>query len=453
MHATVGLFAERQTHDIWEDYVMPGLNGNPYTYNTQGLAQQYVLPGLSNNTIWLTDQQRVDRDSAAFAQVNWDITSQWQVTGGFRQYHYDNTLQGFYGYSAAYGESFGGTPGTTSGQLNCGPVGGPYNQQNYAPFHFAPCTDLNLTSVSANGHTELGRVTYKFDAEHLVYATYSTGYRPGGVNRVYDSAIHSIYPPYGSDQLKNYEVGWKTQWFNNRLRWNGAVFYEDWSNFQFAFLGPNSVTVVQNAPSAISQGIETNVEFKVTPAWTVSGSATYLDAKLTQDYCGAFIPGTTQLTTNCPTQINGPSGTPSYRFHDGTVTVGPLAPNGTRLPGTPRFKLNIINRVTYGLGDWTGFSQVAYVYQDSSVPLLFPAFYNTYNASAPHLGELSPYSLVNVASGAEHNGMTFTFRVDNLFDDIGQLTKFASCTPTTCTQPLISPTQPRTYWLQFGQKF
>ena len=36
---TVGIFAQRQVHEIWEDYVMPGLNGNPYTYNPQGLAQ------------------------------------------------------------------------------------------------------------------------------------------------------------------------------------------------------------------------------------------------------------------------------------------------------------------------------------------------------------------------------------------------------------------------------
>jgi iron complex outermembrane recepter protein len=453
VHATVGLFAQRQTHEIWEDYVMPGLGGNPYTYNPQGLAQQYTIPGLANNSIWLTDQERVDRDSAAFVQANWEITSHWEVTGGIRQYHYDNTLQGFYGYSAAYGESFGGAPGVTSGQLNCGPPGGPYGQVNYAPFHFAPCTDLNLTSVTGNGHTELGRVTYKIDPDHLVYATYSTGFRPGGVNRVYDAALHSIYPPYQADQLKNYEIGWKTQWLDDRLRWNGAVFYEDWKDFQFAFLGPNSVTVVQNAPSAASKGVETNIEFRVTPQWTLSGSATYLDAKLTEAYCGAYIPNTTQLTTNCPTQINGPSGTPSYRFHDGTVTVGPLAPNGTRLPGTPRLKLNLINRYTYDLGDWKGFSQVAYVYQDSSTPLLFPAFYTTYNSTQPHLGELSPYSLVDLATGAERDGMQVTFRVSNVFDNIGQLTKFAACTPTTCTQPYISPTQPRTFWLQLGQKF
>ena len=171
----------------------------------------------------------------------------------------------------------------------------------YAPFHFAPCTNLNA-DVSADGHTELGRVTYKFDPDHLVYATYSTGYRPGGVNRVYDNAIHSIYPPYQSDQLKNYEIGWKTQWLGQTLRWNGAVFWDDWNDFQFTFLGPNSVTVVQNAPSATIKGIETNAEWRVGAGWLLSGSATFIDAKLTSNFCGAYSPGTLNLITNCPTQ-------------------------------------------------------------------------------------------------------------------------------------------------------
>ncbi len=37
-----------------------------------------------------------------------------------------------------------------------------------------------------------------------MYATYSKGFRPGGINRVGD------LPPYGADFLKNYEIGWKT---------------------------------------------------------------------------------------------------------------------------------------------------------------------------------------------------------------------------------------------------
>ena len=73
---------------------------NSPTPNPDGFDQALSIPTLAN-TIWLTDEQRVDRDQAAFTQVTWDINSQWSLNGGLRYYTYDNTLQGFYGYSAS----------------------------------------------------------------------------------------------------------------------------------------------------------------------------------------------------------------------------------------------------------------------------------------------------------------------------------------------------------------
>jgi outer membrane receptor protein involved in Fe transport len=440
---TVGIFAQRQVHEIWEDYTMPGAGGNPYTYNTQGLAQSLTIPSLNNNTIWLTDEERVDRDSAAFGQVTWDIAGGWSLTGGMRFYKYDNSIQGYYGYSANY-QALTGYP---SGMDTCGPTGGTPNPA-YQPFHYAPCTNLNA-AVSNTGHTERATLSYKFDPDRMVYATFSTGFRPGGINRVYDSSIHAIYPPYQSDQLKNYEIGWKTQWFNERLRWNGAVFFEDWNNFQFSYLGPNSVTVVQNAASAQSSGLETNVEWAVGGGWLLSGSATYLDAKLTSNFCGTL---TLTFPTSCPTQNSGASGTP-ITFADGTTRLGPYAPSGTRLPGTPRLKANIVSRYNFPIGDWNGFAQAAVVYQDSSVPLLFPVFYQPGPQGQTHLGDLPPYTTVNIATGVEHSGMTAQVRLENAFNNLGELTRFSACTPTTCNQPYVIPVQPRTVWLQFGQKF
>src|SRR6202167_5972715 len=440
---TVGIFAQRQVHEIWEDYTMPGAGGNPYTYNTQGLAQSLTIPTLDNNTIWLTDEERVDRDSAGFGQVTWDIGSGWSVTGGMRFYRYDNSIQGYYGYSADYQA----VTGYASGMDTCGPPGGTPNPA-YQPFHFAPCTNLNA-AVSNTGHTERATLSYKFDPDKLVYATFSTGFRPGGINRVYDASIHAIYPSYQSDQLKNYEIGWKTQWFNERLRWNGAVFFEQWNNFQFSDLGPNSVTVVQNAASAQSSGLETNVEWVVGGGWLLSGSATYLDAQLTSNFCGTL---TLTFPANCPTQNSGRPGTP-ITFADGTTRLGPYAPSGTRLPGTPRLKANLVSRYSFPIGDWNGFAQAAAVYQDSSVPLLFPVFYQPGPQGQTHLGELPPYTLVNIATGVEHNGMTAQVRLENVFNNLGELTRFSACTPTTCNQPYVIPVQPRTVWLQFGQKF
>jgi len=433
--ATAGLFAQRQVHEIWEDYVLPGLNGNPYIFNPQGLAQSLTMPGLDNNTIWLTDEERVDRDQAAFGQVTWDIDPALSVTGGLRFYKYDNSLQGFYGYSANYGALTGFYPG----QNICGPPGGAGGQTTYAPFHFAPCTDLNQT-VSGSGHTERLTLNYKFDPDRMVYATFSTGFRPGGVNRVYDPEIKAIFPPYQADQLKNYEIGWKTQWDGHRLRWNGAIFVEDWNNFQFLYLGPNSVTVVQNAASAQIKGLETEVEWAAGGGLLLSGGATFLHAVTTANYCGpqATIPGTTQLSTNCPNQIN------SYPV--GNAPNGPEAPAGTRLPVAPKVKLNLVARETFPVGDWEGFGQLSGMYQTSTTPLLRLIDQQT-------IGDMPGYALFDASTGAARNGLTLQVYVSNLLDKNAQLTRFVECATTTCNQPYIIPTQPRTVGIKFGQKF
>ena len=60
----------------------------------------------------------MDRDYAAFAQMTWDMGAGWSLTGGFRQYRYDNSLQGFYGYALGYTG-----PGSIPGQATCGPPG------------------------------------------------------------------------------------------------------------------------------------------------------------------------------------------------------------------------------------------------------------------------------------------------------------------------------------------
>jgi|HubBroStandDraft_4_1064222.scaffolds.fasta_scaffold20494_2 iron complex outermembrane receptor protein len=436
--ALLGVFAQRQVHEIWEQYTIPGAGGSPYTQNPQGLAPSLSIPGVNGNTIWLTDEERVDRDEAAFGQVTWDLTSAWQLIGGIRFYQYKNSLEGFYGYSGAYQDQTLFFPG----QNICIP-GDP------APFHGAPCTDLNQT-VSDNGRTYRGTLTYKFDRDRLMYFTYSTGFRPGGVNRVFDPEIKAIFPPYKADFLTNWEVGWKTQWDDHKVRWNGALFLENWDNFQFLYLGPNSVTVVQNAASAQIKGLETDLEWRATSGLLLTAGATYLHAVTTANYCGpqATIPGTTELSTNCPNQVNGYRSTAASGFTEDSVIAppGPEAPSGTQLPVAPKFKGNIVARYSFALADWEAHVQAGYVYQSGSEPLLRLV-------DQQDLGALPSYGIVDLATGAMRNKLALEFAVTNVFDTRGQLTRFVECATTSCTQPYVIPTQPRTLWLKVGQKF
>jgi iron complex outermembrane receptor protein len=208
-----GLFEQHQTHWIIQDYTIqnfdPALSPTGY-------------PG----TIWLTNQMRIDRDQAAFGEASFDVTDRLTLTGGVRAYHYKNTLKGFFGYGKDFSSS--------TGESAC------FIQTSYRG---GPCINLNK-AVEDSGNTYKADVTYKLTDTKLVYATYATGYRPGGVNRKGD------LPPYVAEDLVSYEIGWKTSWFDKKVRFNGAVYEENWKNFQFSFLGANGLTQIANAGQA-----------------------------------------------------------------------------------------------------------------------------------------------------------------------------------------------------------
>jgi iron complex outermembrane receptor protein len=104
-----GLFYQRQTHLIHQDYQVPGLaddlsvNGHP-------------------GTLWLTQQIRVDRDYAAFGEASYDIASNLTLTGGLRAYRYDNSLIGFFGFGRNPGGGFTDTPFNAAGSSHTGVI-------------------------------------------------------------------------------------------------------------------------------------------------------------------------------------------------------------------------------------------------------------------------------------------------------------------------------------------
>ena len=187
-----GAFYQRQEHDIQQRYMI------------NGLGDQISVTGWPD-TIWLTKQLRVDKDLALFGEFSFDFTEQLTGTIGARYFESDNSLKGFFGFSDGYSGS--------TGEAAC-----PGGDADAAPdFNGAPCKVFDKTTKE-DGVTPRVNLTYKFTEEAMVYATYSEGFRPGGINR------RGTLPPYEADWLTNYELGWKSTWFDNRLRFNGAVF-------------------------------------------------------------------------------------------------------------------------------------------------------------------------------------------------------------------------------------
>lgn len=397
-----GVFFQRQVHEILQDYVVN--NGDP-------LADSLSVPGWPG-TLWLTNQERVDRDSAVFGEFSYDILSNLTANAGIRYFRYDNTLQGFYGFSENYSSSEGVATCFTP----------------FVPFHGAPCQDLNGRTTDSGTSPKLN-LTYKFDKDHLIYATYSKGFRPGGVNRNGGGSL----PPYKPDFLTNYEIGWKTAWDDNRLRFNGALFLEKWKDFQFSYLGANALTIIANAGQAEIKGLEMDLEYAVTHDLTLTSGISWLDAKLTQDYCDDV--------TVCGVPGYSPAIAASTGYEQ-------YAPSGTQLPVVPKFKGNLTARYGFALGSFNGNVQGSVVYVGSRTADL------RYVASQL-LGEEPSYTVADFSAGVERNGITGEIFVTNAFDKRAILDRYSECDVQQCGAIAIYnlPNQPRTIGVKFGQKF
>ena len=136
--------------------------------------------------------------------------------------------------------------------------------------------DFNRES---NNFTGLANLTYFVNEQVMAFASVSTGAKSGGFNGVGGEAYSREFK---DEKTINYELGIKSELFNNRLRINATAFYTEFSDLQFLAQQPSGVgTYISNAAEATSSGIDLN--FSATP-WQflmLSGGLQYLDAEYT----------------------------------------------------------------------------------------------------------------------------------------------------------------------------
>ncbi|HYJ28939.1 MAG TPA: TonB-dependent receptor [Allosphingosinicella sp.] len=397
-----GAFYQRQQHDIEQNYII------------DDIADTLTVPGTDSN-IWLTQQLRVDRDYALFGELAWDIVPQLTLTGGGRIYHYNNSLVGFFGYSAGYS--------SRTGVAAC-----------FAPavVEGSPCTNLDK-ATSDTGFIHRLNLTYRFTDDHLVYATWSRGFRPGGINR------RGTLPPYGADFINNYELGFKTQWMDRRLTVNGSIYQLNWDNIQLSFLGANGLTEIRNAGNARIRGAEIDVSARPAQGLSISLGASYNDAEITEDFC---LIANSEFDCTTP----GAAGEPNAL----------LAPAGTRLPITARFKGNARIRYEFPVGTMRGHVQAAASYEGRrtrDLRLVQRAIY----------GDLPSFGIVDLNAGVETDGWSFQIFARNLLDRRGRLGSGIQCNELVCGDPTgataIGPriydfvSQPRTIGVRLGLNF
>ena len=129
-------------------------------------------------------------------------------------------------------------------------------------------------------------ITYHFTDDLLTYATASRGFRFGGLQSVPSSPTNGVPETYKSDTLWNYEIGVRSNWFDNSLHFDVTGFYIDYKNPQITQKteGTN-LNYVTNVGAAESYGIEAAILWlPPIPGLAVSLSGGLTDAHTTKAF-------------------------------------------------------------------------------------------------------------------------------------------------------------------------
>jgi len=161
-------------------------------------------------------------------------------------------------------------------------LGGRYSHDDKI-FYLQPlfATDRQGLEKAFNDFSPKAVISYHFTPGVLTYAQFSRGYRAGGFNgRAGDIAAAG---PYGSENVRSYEIGMKNQFFDRRVTLNLAGFTSKYNDMQQSVqeVIPGTTTnqtVTLNASSATISGFEAEFSARATRELTVNGSLAYLDS-------------------------------------------------------------------------------------------------------------------------------------------------------------------------------
>jgi outer membrane receptor protein involved in Fe transport len=330
-------------------------------------------PGQRNsNTGFFDDFQRGYDQTAVFTSIDFDlIPHTLTITGGTRWYDIRNRIAGG-DVGSFYCKAF--APTTYFGLCGGNPVAGAFG--NAPPYG----TNLNIqdpNSLKATGFKSRANLSWHVTPDHLLYYTWSQGYRPGGFNRGSSNqlpdanGVHQYETPkfYVSDDLTNNEVGWKTMWFDRRVQFNGAVYREDWKNAQVGFFCPQcglgNLTFGTNGPDYRVRGLEIQLTGRVTEGLTITGAASWNSTE----------------QTNSPHLINNNPKSPTYGQPITQSCAKPYpappaqckdliavyGPEGSPLANSPPFQFNLRGRYEWAIGTYQAFAQLGAVHQAHSL--------------------------------------------------------------------------------------
>ena len=253
-----------------------------------------------------TIDQNVSTDNdnwAVFSQATYNLTDKWALTAGIR-YTEETKRVNPYVFAGAVG--FAGLPPGATIVPNA------------------------WSSESFNATTLMGSISYQVTDDVMLYASITEGYKAGGFDQRYGSP-QPAPNSYNPEEAVAYEVGVKSSWFDNRLRFNAAAFFTDYTELQIILrrtIDPQTF----NAGEAEIKGFEIDAVWVPTPSWIVTASLGHIDAEYT-------------------------------RLDPDTAAVGNITTD-SKLAKTPSWSGNIGVAYTGQIGGWTITPRMDWVFTD-----------------------------------------------------------------------------------------
>lgn len=202
----------------------------------------------------------VNKNKAVFAEATYTLNDRWDVTLGAR---YTEDEREFTRIQTLFGGDFDPAyfcPGMPTVEL--------------APGVVISGSDRCFQDVSYDKITPRAIVNYQLNDDVMFYASYSVGYSSGGFNQ--DVRMRA-YEPEVSD---NYEFGFKSEFFNSKLRVNASAFINDYQNQQLTVgrvVNGQATADLINAQEAQIKGLELEVLGQLTDALSIAISAGYIE--------------------------------------------------------------------------------------------------------------------------------------------------------------------------------
>jgi outer membrane receptor protein involved in Fe transport len=234
-------------------------------------------PGQWNpGVIFRNDVLRTDEQLGLFGELNFDITDQFTATVGARWYDIEVDLLG----SAA--GSFG----------NLGA-----DEDNNAGNNLDEIFSGENDKAETDG--VIGKISLSWmpNPDQLFYVTWSEGYRPGFLNRpggaVSQDGTYTVPFAMDTDDVTNYELGWKLDLLDGTLRFNGDIFFVEIQDMQIGIFDTSITNLFfsDNAADAEVMGLEGDLTWvpRAAPGLTVSGGFSWLDTEITESFVTNFV--------------------------------------------------------------------------------------------------------------------------------------------------------------------